>query len=388
MNESRAARYQRLRRRAEAVSAAAGALLLGICAATPAGEWLAGWARANAAGFPSAVRGVGEVAVFVAALAVALEVLAVPAVLYINAKRRPSSSGRPTPVRGEIPSEYVGRPDLEGRRFLLAQLHAVSIGVVAAVIIGVVVHLAARETGGWWWLSTALTLSAILAAAVRGVSTLIARSGGVKALTKPELSERLSAISESAGVPIAGIFEWRASEGAGHSASVTGFGQGRRVLLSPDVLSEWTDDEITVVVAHELSHHKHHDLIQTLVVDGLLMSTALAMSDVVLRIAGVPASSLPALPLIAVSASVVWLAVTPARHALSRWQERRADQFALAVTGEAEAFAAAVRRVGERNLIEDRPDTLTRLFFHRHPTIEERLAMAASASKSRELIAN
>jgi STE24 endopeptidase len=67
---------------------------------------------------------------------------------------------------------------------------------------------------------------------------------------------------------------------------------------------------------------------------------------------------------------------------LSRWQERRADQFALAVTGQAAAFAAAVRRVGERNLIEDRPDTLTRWFFHRHPTIEERLAMAGKSDRA------
>ena len=360
MNESRAARYQRLRRRAEAVSAAAGVLLLIICAATPAGEWLAGWARRTAAGIASPVRGVSEVALFVAALAIALELFALPAVMYLSASLD----------RRFKRSEH----DMSG--VIFAQLHAAAFGVVAAVIIGVVVHLAARQTGGWWWLTTGLALSAILAAAVRGVSTLIARAGGAKALADPALSARLSAMSESAGVPVAGIFEWRASEDSGHSASVTGFGRGRRVLIAPEVLSEWTHDEITVVVAHELSHHKHHDLIQTLVVDALLMSMALAMADLVLRMAGVAASSLLALPLIALSASAVWLAVTPARHALSRWQERRADQFALAVTGESDAFRAAVRRVGARNLIEDRPDTLTRWFFHRHPTIEERLAMA------------
>ncbi len=357
MNESRAARYQRLRRRAEAVSAAAGALLLSICAATPAGEALAGWARQRADILPPAIRGVAEVALFVAALAFALEAIAIPTVLYIASKRR---------------------ADLEGNRLLSAQLHAAAFGVAAAVIIGIVVHLAARETGGWWWLTTGLTLSAMLAAAVRGVSTLIARSSAAMPLTDSALTARLSAISESAGVPVAGIFEWRAAEDAGHSASVTGFGKGRRVLIAPEVHNEWTQDEIAVVVAHELSHHKHHDLLQTLVVDALLMSTALAVSDLVLRVAGVSPSSLPALPLIALSASAVWLAVTPARHGLSRWQERRADQFALAVTGQADAFAAAVRRVGERNLIEDRPDTLTRWFFHRHPTIEERLAMAAN----------
>lgn len=362
MNESRAARYQRLRRRAEAVSAVAGGLLLVVCAVTPAGESLAGWARHTAAGVPAPLHGVAEVALFVAALALAFEVVALPAVMYLSAS---------------IDRRFK-RSDHDMSGVISAQLHAALFGVVAAVIIGVVVHVAARETGGWWWLTTGLTLSAILAAAVRGVSTLIARSGGAKALSDETLRSRLSAVSESAGVPVAGIFEWQASEDAGHSASVTGFGRGRRVLLAPEVLNEWSHEEITVVVAHELSHHKHHDLVQTLVVDALLMSTALAMSDLVIRTAGVPASELLALPIIALSASVVWLAVTPARHGLSRWQERRADQFALAVTGEADAFAAAVRRVGERNLIEDRPDTLTRWFFHRHPTIEERLAMAAN----------
>lgn len=360
MNESRAARYQRLRRRAEAVSAAAGALLLVACAVTPAGEWLARWALARAANVPLAVRAGVEAVLFVGALAIALEVLALPLVIYLSTSL----------------DRRFKRSDHDLSSVVSAQLHAAAVGVVSAVIVGVVIHLSARVTGGWWWLTTGVVLAATLAAVLRGVSTLIARAGGAKPLASAELTSRLSAIAESAGVPIAGMFEWQAADD-GHSASVTGFGRGRRVLIAPEVLREWSHDEITVVVAHELSHHKHHDLVQALLVDALLLSTSLAAADFVLRAAGVAPTSLTALPVIALTASAVWLAATPARHALSRWQERRADQFALAVTGEAEAFANAVRRVGERNLIEDRPATLTRWFFHRHPTIEERLAMAA-----------
>jgi STE24 endopeptidase len=365
MNESRAARYQRLRRRAEAVSAVAGALLLVTCVATPAGGSLADWARRTAAGVPSPIHGAAEASLFVAALAIAFEIVALPAVIYLSASL----------------DRRFKRNEHDVSGIVAAQLHAAAFGVLSAVIVGVVVHLSARAVGGWWWLVTGLALSAILAAAVRGISTLIARSGAARPLGDDELSARLTGVSKSAGVRVAGIFEWRASEDAGHSASVTGFGRGRRVLIAPEILSEWTHDEITVVVAHELSHHKHHDLVQALVVDALLMSTALAVADLMLRTAGASADSLSALPLVALIAGGVWIAVTPARHALSRWQERRADQFALALTGEAAAFAAAVRRVGERNLIEDRPDTLTRWFFHRHPTIEERLAMAGKADR-------
>jgi STE24 endopeptidase len=365
MNESRAARYQRLRRRAEAVSGIAGGSLLITCVATPAGESLAAWARRAAAGVPAPFHGLAEASLFVAALALAFEIVALPAVIYLSASLD----------RRFKRSEH----DVSG--LVAAQLHAAAFGVLFAIVIGGVAHLSAQQTGGWWWLVTGLTLSAFLAAAVRGISTLIARSGAARPLADDRLKARLTAVSASAGVPVAGIFEWRASGDTSHSASVTGFGRGRRVLIAPEILSEWTEDEITVVVAHELSHHKHHDLVQALVVDALLMSTALAMADLALRAAAVPAISLPALPIVALVAGGVWVAVTPARHALSRWQERRADQFALAVTGEAAAFAAAVRRVGERNLIEDRPDALTRWFFHRHPTIEERLAMAGKADR-------
>ena len=44
-----------------------------------------------------------------------------------------------------------------------------------------------------------------------------------------------------------------------------------RVLISPEMARDWRDDEIAVVVAHKLSHHKHHDLAQMLALDALLL---------------------------------------------------------------------------------------------------------------------
>ena len=70
--------------------------------------------------------------------------------------------------------------------------------------------------------------------------------------------------------------------------------------------------------------------------------------------------------------------MTPLRHAHSRILVRRADEFALALTGGADAFTSAIRRLGARHLSEDRPSFLTRWLFHRHPTPEQRLALAAA----------
>lgn len=360
MNEAKAARYQRLRRRADAVSAAAGIVVLAVSALTPVGAVLADVVTRGVAGTTGRWHAIAEVVVFVAVLAAALEAIALPVVIYL----------------GVSLDRRFKRAEKSVSGLVVAQLHAAAVGVIGAVIVGVVVHLSVRLAGGWWWLLTGLTLSAALAAAVRGVSTLIARSGAAAPLPASPLTERLAQVSADAGVPVAGIFEWREHGLDAHTASVTGFGRGRRVLIAPEVLRDWSQDEIAVVVAHELSHHKHHDLIQALLLDALLLSSALAVADVALRSAHFSEAALLSLPLIALIAGGVWLMTTPARHGLSRWQERRADQFALAVTGHREAFAAAVRRLGAQHLAEERPSTVTRWLFHRHPTVDERLAMA------------
>jgi STE24 endopeptidase len=239
----------------------------------------------------------------------------------------------------------------------------------------------------WWWTAAAPILAMALVGALHGGPALLARLGTVRPLVRGDLAPALSELARVAGVPIAGIQEWVIGEEARTTALVTGIGPSRRVLISSQVAGSWRDDEIAVVVAHELAHHAHHDLWRALGLNAAVLCAALWASDVAvrwvgfsLRIAG-PGDP-AALPLMALVAGAVWLICTPLRHAQSRRQERRADVFALEATGQAEAFAAAIRRLGERQLVEDRPSRLTRWLYHRHPSVSERLALAEAYRRS------
>ena len=66
----------------------------------------------------------------------------------------------------------------------------------------------------------------------------------------------------------------------------------------------------------------------------------------------------------------------PILNALSRRNERRADRYALKLTGRPEAFISAMRRLAAQNLAEARPSRLTLWFFHSHPPIDERIERA------------
>jgi len=147
------------------------------------------------------------------------------------------------------------------------------------------------------------------------------------------------------------------------------------------MLDSCTDDEIEVVLAHELAHHVHGDLwlgmalrTTTLVAGAWLAAVALAAAAPWLGLRGLadPAGA----PLLLLVAGAWSFLVLPLGNAVSRAQERRADRFALTLTRNPEAFVTAMRRLAQQNLAEERPSALARWLFYSHPPLSERIATA------------
>jgi STE24 endopeptidase len=363
MNETKATRYQRLRRRAQAVSQLTGCVVLAVVALTSLAHQLAGWAAWLGGGTP-APRLVAT-AGFVLVLVALLEIAALPGLLYFEYRSVHRYRRVRTPL-GELLAA-------QGQ----ASLVALSAALVGAGVWGLSVSLA----GPWWWAMASVLIASLLVAALRGTPAVLSRLADVQPVTRPGLVRRLETLAQQARVSVAGLHEWRVDGGGGPTALVTGLGRTRRVFISSAILRDWSDDEVAVVIAHELGHHRHHDLWRTLVLDGAVLSLALWAADSLLRRTQVElglggADDLAALPLVTLVAGFVWVVATPVRLAASRRQERRADMFALAVTGGAEAFRAAVRRLGAEHLAEERPSVLTRWLFQRHPSVAERVALA------------
>lgn len=191
------------------------------------------------------------------------------------------------------------------------------------------------------------------------------------------------------GAPHIAIHEWRVgltSDAA--NAAVVGIGPSRRILVSDTLLEDYSDDEIEVVIAHEIGHHVHWDMWQTIVCTSAVSLAAFWTADTVLSVA--PLSLLGAeglwdvgsVPLLALVYGAVTIVAAPIVNLLSRWHERRADRYALRVTGNVAAFVSGLRRVSAQYLAEERPPRLVEWFFHSHPSLAARMAGArAAASK-------
>jgi STE24 endopeptidase len=204
----------------------------------------------------------------------------------------------------------------------------------------------------------------------------------VRPLRRATLAARLVRLAGRAGAPVVGVYEWAIS---GHTrtanAALAGVGRSRRILLSDTLLDACSDEEIEVVLAHELSHQVHHDLWASMLLQAVTLGggfyVAAQASDLVTPWLGLrgPADVAGAPVLLLVAG--VWSFLTlPFGNALSRTQERRADRFALGLTANPAAFVTAMKRLGQQNLAEDRPSRLSRWLFASHPPLRERIAAA------------
>src|SRR5262249_8143950 len=158
------------------------------------------------------------------------------------------------------------------------------------------------------------------------------------------------------GARVMGVFEWRLSDKTKKAnAALTGIGKTRRIIISDTLLTEHSDDEIEVILAHELAHHVHRDIWKGIAVGTMLIALGFYLGD---RVVGRFADSfgltgkgdVGALPLLVLAAVAVSLALMPVGHALSRAHERSADRYALDMTRNATAFISAMKRLGAQNL--------------------------------------
>ena len=141
-------------------------------------------------------------------------------------------------------------------------------------------------------------------------------------------------------------------------------------------MKDYSDDEIEVILAHEIAHHVHYDIWTALLLETLVIVVSLYTAHAALGRFGYGVGEAAGLPLIALVVGAVSFALTPLGNAWSRHNERRADRFALALTERPAAFISAMRRLGAQNLAEERPSAPVFWFFHTHPTIDERIATA------------
>ena len=191
-------------------------------------------------------------------------------------------------------------------------------------------------------------------------------------------------LADKAGVDVGEVYRVDASRRTtAANAYVGGLGHSKRVVLYDNLISGFPRDELRTVVAHELGHQKHHDLIRGL---GWLALVAPAGVFLAQRLAegfarsdglGDPAvkPGPVVLPAIALAFALVSFGFGVASNVLSRQVEARADAFALNLTHDPAPFIQLERRLVLRNVSDPDPPKIFNVLFGTHPTAIDRIGI-------------
>ncbi len=269
------------------------------------------------------------------------------------------------------------------------QIKGALLGVVLGVLMIELMYALLRAAPQiWWlWLGLVLFLFSILLANLAPV-LLFPIFNKFRPLGEEhaDLVERLMRLAEKAKTHVEGVYVFDMSRRTTTAnAALTGLGKTRRIILGDTMLEQYDADEIETILAHEMAHQYYKDIPIGMIFQSVLTFLGLYIASVGLNL-GVQAfgfespSDVAAMPLLILAFGFFGLLTMPLENAHSRWRERRADQFALELTGMGDAYASALTRLANQNLSDVDPEPWVEYIFHSHPALGKRIALAKAYS--------
>jgi STE24 endopeptidase len=267
--------------------------------------------------------------------------------------------------------------------FASDQVRGQAVGIVTLAL-GLVVLVGCARRWPRAWPAVAAGLLAVLVLLASFVYPVVVEPlfNSFEPLPDGSLRTRILRLADREGVRIDDVLVADASRRTTTlNAYVSGFGGTRRVVVYDNLVESLPEDEALSVVAHELAHARHND-----VVTGSLLGAAGAVLGVGLlalllgtgRLGRRSMAEPAVVPLVLALLAIGSLLASPVQNTISRQIETRADVDALRAAPNPEAFAAMQRQLALRSLADPTPPAWSQFWFGSHPTTLTRIAIARS----------
>jgi Zn-dependent protease with chaperone function len=286
-----------------------------------------------------------------------------------------------------LPHRYsLSRQSLKS--WLADEAKGVILGLTLGTALVVVIYLFLEKFPQTWWL-LAFAFMVLITVVLSNLAPVLILPLFFKTepLADKELRERLLSLAEGSHIKINNVFQIRlSSKTTAGNAMLMGWGNTRRIVIGDTMLQRYPPEEIEVVMAHELGHHRHGDIVRLMVARSSLMLLGFYLINLTLdwavpRLDMSGISDVAALPLLALVGAAFALVLMPLSNAYSRHLEESADRYSLAATENPEAFAAMLTKLTDQNLAESEPSRWSELLFYDHPSYSKRMELAKRYQK-------
>lgn len=241
----------------------------------------------------------------------------------------------------------------------------------------------ARHVELWWLAAGALYIVYLLFSSALLPNIILPIFYKVEPLPDGPLRSAILEVSQRTGVPpireVAVMKESAKSPRA--NAFIHGLGRTRRIVLFDTLLDEFHPREVRFTVAHEVAHLAHRDVLRfygisvALVLPEMwLLSLAIGGASGLFGVGG--AGDVAVVPLVFLVVGAMSMIDGILMSSLSRRQEAAADAFALEATQDPAACESMMKRLCDRNLIDEAPSPLVERLLYTHPAPARRIEAA------------
>lgn len=294
-------------------------------------------------------------------------------------------------LSGYAVEQRYGLSNQSRRSWLVEQIKGLGVGALIGLPIAQGAYWVMRRyPQRWWAVLSGLTIPLTVILANLAPVLLFPLFNKFEPLEDQALADRIRNLAGREGVHVSEVLQMDMSKQTKKAnAFFTGLGNTKRIVLGDTLLQEFDQDEIEVVLAHELGHQVHRDIWKLI---GLQVPVTLLTFYVSNRLIGPVArragtrwglrpedgaADVAALPLLMLLGGLVRLVLTPILNAVSRNAvEHQADVYALNLTGKTDAFVGAMKKLGRMNLSNPKPSALVKIVLYSHPPLGERIAFA------------
>jgi STE24 endopeptidase len=281
-----------------------------------------------------------------------------------------------------LPHRYgLSKQDLTS--WLKDKVKSLGLGLLLGLCLVIILYWLIENLPALWWLAAALIMFLVsLILSWLAPTFLIPLFFKLKPLEEGGLKGKLVNLAKRAGVDIEECLSMDlSSKATTANAMLSGWGKSRRIIFSDTLLQGYSWDEIEVTLAHELGHHLHHDISKLMAIQTAAFLLAFYLASLALR-AGVALFSLQGisdvagLPWLILVLAMFILVLQPALNWYNRRIEIEADNTALELSNNPQAFIGLMTKLTNQNLTEAEPGHWAKLLFYDHPTYNERVKLA------------
>ncbi len=254
--------------------------------------------------------------------------------------------------------------------------------ILGAAIFEVVYLITDASPKFWWlWLSLIMILFSVMLANLFPVLVL-PLFYKTSPIENEDLKKRIEEVCNQTGISLKGIFSINlSSKSTKANAAVVGLGNTKRILLGDTLIANYTEDEILVALAHEITHYQERHIwwliLWQSIITFVIFYIFYRIHPIFYAWAGFESvSEVAAFPLFAMIFAVLSCIVKPLGASLSRYYERRADRGALNLTQDSESFVSLMAKFCNKQLTIAYPHPLIEWYNYSHPSPGNRIKLA------------